>query len=370
VRDLRRVRALAAAAVLTIVAGGCAISGPAGDKAGGVAGGTAVLSLATVSSQLQERPAVEYFIRQVEALSGGNLRIQVRYNWGSYAPNAEQQVVQAVSTDTVDLAVVGSRVFDTMGVRTFQALTAPMLIGSYTLENTVIRSDIARQMLASLAGLHVAGLGLLANGLRMPVAVARPLLGPASWQGITFGTYLSEGQEEAIRALGATPRVAFGPVRNHFLTSGQLQGFEFNLLPYQISGYWGQARYITANVALWPQVDVLMASPDRLATLTSQQRGWLQQAAGEAADRSATVTATAEAGVVPALCSHRVRFAQASQGDLTSLRQAFARVYPNLESDPQTRSFISRIQAIERVTPAGAGLTIPDSCMARIGSSP
>ena len=369
-RDLRRVRALAAAAVLTIVAGGCAISGPAGDKAGGVAGGTAVLSLATVSSQLQERPAVEYFIRQVEALSGGNLRIQVRYNWGSYAPNAEQQVVQAVSTDTVDLAVVGSRVFDTMGVRTFQALTAPMLIGSYTLENTVIRSDIARQMLASLAGLHVAGLGLLANGLRMPVAVARPLLGPASWQGITFGTYLSEGQEEAIRALGATPRVAFGPFRNHFLTTGQLQGFEFNLLPYELNVYWTQARYITANVALWPQADVLMVSPDRLAALTPQQRAWLQQAAREAADRSANDTATAEASVVPALCRHGVRFAQASQGDLASLRQAFARVYPDLESDPQTRSFISQIQAIERATPAGPGLTIPAGCMARNDSSP
>jgi TRAP-type C4-dicarboxylate transport system substrate-binding protein len=361
---------LAAAAVLAIVAGGCAAGGPSGDKAGGVAGGTVVLSLATASSQLQERPAIEYFITQVEALSGGNLRIQVRYNWGSYAPNAEQQIVQAVSAGTVDLAVVGSRVFDTMGVRTFQALTAPMLIGSYALENAVIRSDIARQMLASLARLHVAGLGLLANGLRMPVAVAKPLLGPASWQGITFGTYLSEGQEEAIRALGATPRVAFGPFRTHFLTTGQLQGFEFNLLAYQINGYWSQARFITANVALWPQVDVLMASPDRLTALTSRQRGWLQQAAQEAADRSANVIATAEASVVPTLCRRGVRFAQASQGDLASLRQAFTRVYPNLESDPQTSSFISRIQAIERATSAGPAPAIPAGCMARIGSSP
>jgi TRAP-type C4-dicarboxylate transport system substrate-binding protein len=364
------VRALAAAAMLAIVAGGCAVGGPAGDKAGGVPGDTAVLSLATASSQLQERPAIEYFVRQVEAVSGGNLRIQVRYNWGRYAPNAEQQVVQAVSAGTVDLAVVGSRVFDTMGVRTFQALTAPMLIGSYALENAVIRSDIAQQMLGSLARLHVAGLGLLANGLRMPVAVAKPLLGPASWQGITFGTYHSEGQEEAIRALGATPRVAFGPFRNHFLTTGQLQGFEFDLLAYELNAYWSQARYITANVALWPQMDVLMASPDRLATLTSQQQGWLQQAALEAADRSASVTATTEASVVPALCSRGVRFAEASQGDLVSLRQDFARVYADLESDRQTRSFIARIQAIERATPAGTALAVPDGCMARIGSSP
>jgi TRAP-type transport system periplasmic protein len=361
---------LAAAAMIAIVAGGCAAGGPAGDKAGGVPGGTVVLSLATASSQLQERPAIEYFIRQVEALSGGNLSIQVRYNWGSYAPNAEQQIVQAVSAGTVDLAVVGSRIFDTMGVRTFQALTAPMLIGSYALENAVVRSDIARQMLVSLARLHVAGLGLLANSLRMPVAVAKPLLGPASWQGITFGTYLSEGQEEAIRALGATPLVAFGAVRDHFLTTGQLQGFEFDLLRYEQNVYWSKAPYITANVALWPQVDVLMASPNRLAALTAQQRGWLQQAAQEAADRSANLTAAAEASVVPALCSHGTRFAQASQGDLASLRETFARVYLDLESDPQTRSFISQIQAIERATPPGPALIIPDGCLARIGSSP
>jgi TRAP-type transport system periplasmic protein len=370
VRDPRRLLVAGLAAGLAMAASGCAVQGPVGDKAGGVPGRKAVLRLATLSSQLPEHSSVEYFIRRVEALSDGNLRIQVRYVWGSYAPDAEQQIVKAVSTGTVDLGVVGSRVFDTMGIRTFQALTAPMLIDSYGLENALIRSGISGQMLASLGSLDVAGLGLLANGIRMPVAVSRPLVAPADWRGITFGTFMSEGQEEAIRALGATPRVAIGPLRDHFLATGQLQGFEFSLPPYRDGSYWSQARYITANVDLWPQMDVLVASPQRLAKLTPQQRGWLQEAAREAADRSANLIATSETGLVPILCSHGAQFAEAGQGDLLSLREAFAPVYSSLERDPQTKSFISRIQAIKRATPAGPALAVPKGCAARMATSP
>jgi TRAP-type C4-dicarboxylate transport system substrate-binding protein len=335
-----------------------------------VPGGKVVLVLATVSSQIQERPAVEYFIRRVEALSGGNVSIHVLYNAGGAPnPDAEQAVVREVSASSLaQLAVVGTRVFDTMGVRSFQALGAPLLIDSYPLENKVVDSGIARQMLVGLAPLHVSGVGLLASGLRKPVAVKMPLLGQADWRGITFGIYLSQVEEEAVRALGARPLVAFSGLRSHFLAGGQLQGYEFALLSYNVNGAWSQAHYIAANVNLWPQVDVLIANPGTLAQLTSQQRGWIEQAAREATERSASLMASAERRVLPTICSKGTRLAYASRADLAWLRMAFAPLDSRLENDPQTKSFIARIQAIKRATPAGPGLAIPKGCVAKVAS--
>jgi hypothetical protein len=56
--------------------------------------------------------------------------------------------------------------------------------------------------------------------------------------------------------------MAFGPVRRHHLASGQIQGFELDPGRYaDLAGLTAGARYVTANVALWPQFDVLIASP-------------------------------------------------------------------------------------------------------------
>ena len=360
----RRHQALAV--LLALLVSACAVQGPFGDKAGGVPGGKVVLALADVSSGLQERPPVAYFIRRVKALSGGNISIHVDYNWKSPDPNAEQQVVRATAAGTtIDLGIVGSRVFDTMGVTSLQALSAPMLIDSYSLEHSVLRSDMAKQMLAGVRRLNVAPLALIANGLRKPVAVARPLLGRREWRGINFGTYLSNVQEASIRALGAMPLVAFSSLRVHFLQTGQLKGFEFNLLNYYANSYWSVARFITANVNLWPQVDVLIANPGSLAQLTSQQTGWLEEAAREAAARSVGMMVAADNAVLPTICKKGTRFADASRSELASVRHAFAPVYSYLEENRQTRSFISRIEGLKRSTPAGAALAIPKGCLVR-----
>jgi TRAP-type C4-dicarboxylate transport system substrate-binding protein len=196
------------------------------------------------------------------------------------------------------------------------------------------------------------------------VAVLKPLLGPVDWRGVTFGTYLSRGQEAAIRALGAVPLVAFSSLRSHFLQVGQLKGFEFNLLAYDIDSYWNQARYITANVNLWPQADVLVMNPDRMAQLTPQQQSWLKQAARDAADRSVGLIATDETRLIPTICRLGTRFAYASSSDLAWLRKSFAPVYARLEQDRQTRSFISRIESLKRTTPPGPALAIPKGCLA------
>jgi len=151
---------------------------------------------------------------------------------------------------------------------------------------------------------------------------------------------------------------AFGLLRAHALKDDKLQAFELNLLAYKLNVLEGEAPYVTANVNLWPQTDVLFANPGRLAALTGQQRGWLQQAAAEAEGTSVGL-ADRDAELVTFTCESGARFANASEADLGGLRKAVAPVYAKLKDDPQTKAFIARLQALKRSTPAGAALRVP-----------
>ena len=353
--------AVVLAATAALAAAACGGGGSDEDKAGG-SGKPVVLRIANTNGQLDFTPAVDYFARRVEELSGGDLRIRSVDEWGNSAPDAEQQVVRGVAEGDADLGWVGTRVFDTLGVERFQALTAPMLIDSYALQDAVIESGITEQMLQGLDELGVVGLGVLPDGLRKPIGVSGPILDLADWRGITFGTLMSNGQAEAIRALGATPVQLQWIEREERLANGTLQGLETSIWVHQRNpALVHLAPYVTANVTLWPQMDVVLANPARLEALTAEQREWLAQATRDAAERSAAVADT-DARAVGEACATGARFARASAADLAALEAAFAPVYMNLERHAETKAFIERIRALKRSTRPEPGIAVPSGC--------
>ena len=121
-------------------------------------------------------------------------------------------------------------------------------------------------------------------------------------------------------------------------------------LPNQ--GLASEAPYVAANVLLWPQVDVLFANPGRLVSLTSQQRAWLSQAVADAGKDAAAKLSAQDAVFARKDCAAGARFALATRGNLAALRRAFSSVYRRLERDPQTRTFIRRIEQLRSGTPA------------------
>jgi TRAP-type C4-dicarboxylate transport system substrate-binding protein len=355
-----RLATLVLGATAALAAAACA-GGDAGfDKAGG-SGAPVVLRLANPYGGLDQTPAVEYFVEHAEELSGGRLRIEAADRWAEFSADAEQQVVRDVANNEVDLGWVGTRVFDILGVESFQALGAPMLIDSYALQSAVIESGITDEMMEGMDDLGVVGLGVVPDGLRKPVGVSGPLLSPEDWRGVGFGTLPSKGQAEAIRALGATPAQLFGPAREEAFDNGTIQGVELGMWIYRDPKWPHRAPYVTSNVTLWPQMNVLLANPARLGALTAEQRGWIEEAARDAADRSDDL-ADKEADAVATACASGARFADAAAADLAALRTAFASVYANLEQQPETRAFIDRIRALKESTPSGPRLSIPSDC--------
>jgi TRAP-type C4-dicarboxylate transport system substrate-binding protein len=359
-KSRRRLAELALVAIAAFAATGCSGGGVHEDKAGGT-GTPVALRMANPYGELNQVPAVDYFVKRVSDISGGNLRIEVVNGWGNYTPGAEQRVVRDLAASKVDLGWVGTRVFDTMGLKSFQALTAPMLIDSYALQQAVIDAGLTSHMMKGLDDLGVAGLAVLADGLRKPIGVTKPILRRGDWPGIAFGTLASRGQANAIRALGATPVHVLGPERQQAIEDGRIQGFEMNLWVYQLNVLPRHAPYVTVNVNLWPQMDVLLANPDRLASLSTQQRGWLEDAARDAAARSG-VLADQDAKALRDACAAGARFSEASAADRTALEAAFAPVYGDLERDAATRAYIGRIRALKTSTPPDPSPVITPDC--------
>src|SRR5215210_965460 len=180
----RRLAALCAVAAMALGTASCSAEGANRNKAGGP-GEPVVLRMATVNGDLKYVPSAGYFVDRVKELSDGNLRIEVEYEVGSSDQNAEQQVVRGVADDTYDLGVVGTQVFDTLGVTSFQALNAPMLVDSYALQAAVLESGLTDVMMQPLSDIGVTGVATLAGALRRPVSVEKALVAPDDWQGIT-----------------------------------------------------------------------------------------------------------------------------------------------------------------------------------------
>ena len=257
-------------------------------------------------------------------------------------------MVRAVAAGTVDLGWAGSRVFDSMGVPDFRALSAPMLIDSYPLEKAVLHTAMPGRMLAGLGSVHVTGLGVLGDGLRRPSQRPAAAARPGGLARRLVRHHRSGIQEQAIRALGATPVVAIGPYRDHGLDSGQIQAFELDVQRYARMGLAARAPYVTANVVLWPQFDVLVANPARLASFTTQQRAWLRQAA-DAAARDSVKLAASQNGSVRQACAMGARFVHATPADLAASAQFLVRRL----SGPAARSADKRIHPPD---PAPEGL--------------
>jgi TRAP-type C4-dicarboxylate transport system substrate-binding protein len=336
--------AIAASFLLTTAA--CS----SGNKAGGaVQNHVEVLRLVSVNRDTD--PQLQLFADGIARESHGSLRMDIVPGYRVHDPQAEKDIIADVRAGKADFAWVGARAWETVGINSFRALVAPFLIGSYPLQERVLTSPLAGQMLAGLRSHALVGLAVLPGPMRR-VAGRRPLLRPADFAGITFATTPTATARATVRALGARPVLLRNSIPWNALPPG-LGGLESQLHSIAGNQYVRAEPYLTPNLALWPRPLVVFANAKVYDSLSRRQRRVLQLAARDALAASTRAAKVDDTAAATQLCrgfgtGSRLKVISASRADLLALRRAVATVYRVLEQDPQTRSFIARIESFKQ----------------------
>src|SRR4051812_9532886 len=128
------------AASLALVLAGCGQSHS--DRAGGAV--TAKPTVLTLANFLADSEEFNAYLSEVRRLSHGTIRIEVRDSWRDGQPGLERKLIADVRAGRTDLGAVGSRAFDAEET-SLRALTAPLLVDDYGLQQRVLSSPLGRE---------------------------------------------------------------------------------------------------------------------------------------------------------------------------------------------------------------------------------
>jgi len=331
------------------------------------ASGTSTASAAEITLRLgyvttPEHPygiAVNQFIKDVSTASGGKIAIQGLPNY----QGGDVPLLQDVKGGAVEMASVSSAVWGTQGVTCFDALQALGLITRYDLEKQVIDGPIGASMLGCTAAAGVHGLAIHEGGLRKPLGAKVALTSPTVFAGKKIRTPASSVLQTGMKALGADP-VAIANLTETYpaLRDGTVDGMEANLGLIQTLKLYEVAKYLTANVNLWPFPTVLVMNQAKWDALSAAQQKIITAAAAKVPDFSIGIF-TAPSTLPATLCSEGLKFAIASDADLAAFGKVSTTVIAELSKNAETKKYIDQIQALkDGLAPPPAAAPLPKGC--------
>jgi TRAP-type C4-dicarboxylate transport system substrate-binding protein len=341
---------------LVVAFSACGDSGT--DRAGGLRDAQAVV---LTLEQSDPSYAGEQFATAVAVRSGGSIRIDVSPTWHRDRLDFERGVVEDVRAGKSDLGVVGVRVWDTLGVTSFQALIAPFLVDSLELERRVLESPLAVRMLDGMDRSGVVGVALLPGPLRMPFGYTRALVGRRDYVGTRMGVYPGRVEDATLQSLGANTR--------DYLSLGGASR-EGAILDFSAiaGGYHGKT--LAANVVFWPRPETVVMNRKAFEALTPVQRKILRDAGRRAVAGRLDAVNSFEQDALQSICDRNlVSLAAVAPADVSALHAAVRPVYAELERNPRTRALIAGIRnmraregtnngaAVRCRSPASAGAT-------------
>ena len=346
--ETRRLTRWTVAAVLTGLALALAACGGASsDKAGGA--DKSKPRVLTMVSQSGTTAQLAAFAEELIRLSNGTLKVEFKEGWRPGEAGYEAGTLDDVKSGKIEMAWVGARAFDTVGVTNFQALIAPLLIDSYDLEARVFEEGIPKRMLEGIDQLDLVGIGVLPGPMRKLLGVSQPFVRPRDFAGQVVGLQDSAVAQKTVKALGAAPR----PVPAQTSLDG-LDAYEQQLGSIAGNRYDSTAKYVTANVNLWPRPLVIVMGQEAFESLTDEQQSALRDAAVAAVAGALAVSRAEDDEAAAILCRRGMIFAVASETDLAELRSALEPVYAELTADPETKSHIDAIANLKAEIAASA----------------
>ena len=335
---------LALVAVAWLAHGSEGRAGPPG-KSGGTAGVALELAVLEYPGKPAARIA-ERFAQRVDDLSNGSMRVTISY-WPTRFERAtpsgriEASAIRAVRAGEPQLGLIPSHAFEAQGVTTFRALQAPFLIASSSHAARVTTGPLVDRLQAGLPRIALTGLGLVPEGLHRPFGFLKPLVSPADFAGLAIRADSSRATRDVLSVLGAR-RV---PLEAEDSDTSVYSGFvnDASSLPNADDDF-PQAAYAAGNIALFPKIDVIVASADAFGDLRPEQRAVLRRAAVEA--RAASIPAAAERAAAAAFCRAGGTIVAATADEARALRTKVAPLLDAMRRDPATSATIASIERL------------------------
>ena len=298
---------------------------------------------------------VQNWIDEVQRRSGGTIRIRVENGWRGQDSDYDRATIADVRAGRVDIAKIAARSWDEVGVQTFRALVAPMLIDSYSLERRVLTSGLPTEMLKGVGEQDLSGLAVLPGLLRKPLGISRLLRNPREFAGARIGIRPGGVARQTFTALGGKA-VVYAPGDPAAVT--RLDGAELDTDVIDGNAYDRGSRGLTANVNLWPRAVTLVMNRRSFDGLSATQRQALTSAGPAAVAPAVRVFAGFDAQATQVLCNRGLKLVNATDSDLRALRAALRPVYAELDRDAQTRSAIAEIERLKSSLGAGGAPTV------------
>jgi TRAP-type transport system periplasmic protein len=291
-------------------------------------------------------PYVLEFVEQVKTRSDGSIAIETVWDAGAETtPPFEQGVVKALTEGQYDLALSGSRAWDSLGVTSLEALQAPFLITNDDLAIAVATSDNGKQMLDALSSAGVTGLALWPEDLRHPFSLVpgKSILSPQDFEGANVRAIGSNVTYLLIETLGGKPAVEADDFQA--AESGLRQGAS---LPGTPTG--------TGNVIFFPKYQVLVANGAAFEALSQSQQGIIRDAAAATQEKAiAEHPSDVENGA--AWCKDGGTIVLASEAQIAAFEKAAQPVFDSIEKDLVNKEHIAAIRDLKAKTPPSPGAT-------------
>lgn len=350
------VPAAAAAAAVALALSGCA-TGTTTDATTE----PTTLTLFHIDGGPELDPAVDWYADRVAELSDDAILIEVLRSCCGEGIDLEEQLVAGVADGDADLGWVGTRVFGELGVTELAAMTAPMLIDDYALQQDAAASDAAAEALPALDRVGVVGVAVLPGSLRYPLTSDAPVRSLADWQARTVASFHSSRSAEALRQLGAEPLDVGFKERDEGLYDGSISVLENSMVMLD-SGREQIVPNATSNLVLWPRSSALIANPALVERIGQDGMGVLEQAAKDIVERTDEYVAMDQAAIESA-CADGARFAEASDQELAAMRDALSDSYDAIAEDPAAAPLLAEIERLKVARGAAATPEIPDGCV-------
>jgi TRAP-type transport system periplasmic protein len=336
---IRRIGTVATVAVLSAA---CAATTAPSDGLTRAGQNKLVLTIVTGESNPEE---ATWFADAVAEESAGAIEVKIDNTSVPLGPTYEQDIIKYVAEGKAQLGFSAARAFDSLGATSFIGLHAPFLVDSYELEEQVLTSDWAKELLRGTRSAGVVGVGYIQGPMRRPLGMTRELVDLSDYKGARIGIRQSSLTEMTMKALGATP-VSFTPDDIE-----GLDGMEAHLSLVR-DAYNADTYSLTGNVMFWSRPGVIFVNSAVFDAFTADQQETLRRAGARALADSVESIATRAVGVPDDVCGRGVKMIDASEGALAELRAAVQPVYDEIEKDPATKATIDAIEALRAASTA------------------